>query len=166
MLGWAASRARANSHYLRAYDYDESVDFETASGELTSTSAAAIPQRAALLYLGRSGSLHFRIGCTLPKKRLWLVEIWVENRDIFKAVVRDVLFFLAFMAVLSGGRYILERMPLNLNQRLSLENWHFRITVTAWVLLSLFLLVEIVVAFGDKIIDRVIAIWRRIRGGD
>jgi cell division protein FtsW (lipid II flippase) len=93
---------------------------------------------------------------TMPTsgKRFWLYEIWDESRDIFKALVRDTLVFVFVVAVLAGGHYLLELLGLTDERRAFLDRWHFRITTTVWLLLSCFLLLEIVMAITSNI-------WKR-----
>src|ERR1043165_5293208 len=44
------------------------------------------------------------------KQHFWLWEIWLENREIFKCVVRDAIFFLFLMLVAAGGRLLVEQI--------------------------------------------------------
>jgi hypothetical protein len=91
----------------------------------------------------------------VPKKHFWLWEIWLENRDIFKAVIRDILFFVIWMLALACGRVVVESLPLSPDQRHTVELTHFRITWGIWVLMSVFLAGEIIVGFGGKLIETV-----------
>jgi len=97
------------------------------------------------------------------KRRLWFIEMWIEGRDIFKAIIRDVLFFLLLMSVLAGGRWLLETLDLTQDQRHLIESWHFKITISAWILLSLLLLLEICVGIGTELWERIADARKRIR---
>jgi len=88
-------------------------------------------------------------------RRFWPVEVWLESREIFKALVRDTLAFLFVVAVLAAGHWLIQIIGLSGDQQSFLERWHFRLTVAVWILLSCFLIVEICIGLWLRIWDQI-----------
>lgn len=76
---------------------------------------------------------------------LWIWEVWLENRTTFKLLVGDVVKFLAVMAIIYVGHFIIALLPISVARREFLELWHFLFTTVAWIWFCLTLLAEIIV---------------------
>lgn len=99
---------------------------------------------------------------TQPEHTFWLWEIWLDRRELFKAIVGDVLFFLLLMGVLAGGRWFLHRLDLTPSQAALIEEYHYRSTVAVWLLLTGTLMVEVLSAVVSKVSSR-LAAWKANR---
>ena len=84
-------------------------------------------------------------------RKFWLWEVWLENRETVKLIAGDALTFFLLMGIVSTSHYLIAQMPLEGAKRASLESWHFRFIVVAWILLSVTLIVEITIASWERI---------------
>ncbi len=85
------------------------------------------------------------------RRKFWLWEVWLENRETVKLIAGDALIFLLLMGIVSALHYFIAQMPLEETTRASLESWHFRFIMLAWILLSVTLFVEIAIASWERI---------------
>ncbi len=90
-------------------------------------------------------------GHASARRPVLVLEMWFENRPFIKAVLVDFGFFLLFVAILELSHLILKSLSLQGEQVATLEEWHFRLIVAAWLLLAFGMLGEIVILLVRRI---------------
>ena len=70
-------------------------------------------------------------------RRLWLIEIWEEHREHFKALIGHVLFFLLLLGALILIGYLIKISSLDEDQKRVLEIIDFYAIVLTIVLLAI-----------------------------
>lgn len=58
-------------------------------------------------------------------KRFWLIELWIENRELFKDFVRHIVSFLLFLTSLEGLHRLLKLSTLSPHELNLLSRLHF-----------------------------------------
>lgn len=77
----------------------------------------------------------------------WLVEMWKENRQVFKTVVGDALLFFVLLGFLQLAHFgLLLLSPLPPERRELVETVHFRMFMGATLLGGLSLLLEVIIS--------------------
>ena len=85
------------------------------------------------------------------ERRMWLVEVWYDCRETIKLIVKDAILFLLLMTFIVLGHYVISRLPVAVDRRATLENLHFYSIVSAWLLFTITLILEIVLAIFHKV---------------
>jgi hypothetical protein len=77
------------------------------------------------------------------ERRWWLIEIWLENRQIFKVLISDAIFFLLYLGLLTVAHYGISAVPLQADRKEFLETLHFGLVVTVWIVMACVMLLEL-----------------------
>jgi hypothetical protein len=85
-------------------------------------------------------------------RRWWWIELWLENRTLFKEFIKHVLFFLALFGALSLFRWLFHDSKVEPEQLTLLSKVHF----------YMFLILLVIFA-GSFIIKVMIGEYREIR---
>ena len=80
------------------------------------------------------------------KRQFWLVEIWLENREIFKAVALDAILFLVLLGVLALANAVIDRIELRPDRKELIETIHFCFVVSIMVLMGITMVFEVGIA--------------------
>lgn len=68
-------------------------------------------------------------------QQFWPIELWIENRGIFKELIKHILLFLLLLGSLIGLHEILARSGLPANQKEIFDKLHFYASI---ITLSIF----------------------------
>src|ERR1700754_3683058 len=71
----------------------------------------------------------------IQSSKYWFVEIWLEYRNTFKALVGDTLVFALVISVLSGAHYVLNRSHLPPERAEVIDKIHFYAYLTFLVII-------------------------------
>lgn len=82
---------------------------------------------------------------TKSPRRFWLVEMWEENRALFKELIKHILIFSLFIALLSGSHYLLQRSKLPQDELELVSKVHFYTYVVALVIFSASFIIKVVI---------------------
>src|SRR5213594_2304296 len=99
-------------------------------------------------------------------QRWWFVEIWAENRDVFKGtvaevfvlllgIVVDALVFLAMLGSMVTAYALLEKVAYPLERKKILEVVHYSVYLTIW---SMFM-ANLVIRMGLFLLERLRSAW-------
>lgn len=69
-------------------------------------------------------------------RQIWPIELWQENRGIFKELIKHIMFFLLFLGSLIGIHEILARSGLPANQIEIIDKIHFYESIIALLIFS------------------------------
>lgn len=69
-----------------------------------------------------------------PRRRLWLLEIWDEKREIYKAITGDTLIFLFLMLALTIVYEAVGKSPYPKERKETFETIHYYGYLTLWVI--------------------------------
>ena len=78
-------------------------------------------------------------------QQFWLIEIWQENRGIFKELIKHILFFLLLLGSLIGFHEILARTGLPTNQKDMLDKVHFYGSIIALLIFSGSFIIKVII---------------------
>lgn len=79
------------------------------------------------------------------ERRLWFIEIWFENREAFKELMKGVLGFGTFVVVLTVLHELLKLSSLPENYKVVIDKVHFYPSVVALVILSVSFIIKIAI---------------------
>lgn len=99
-----------------------------------------------------SPTLDSSVDPVVQPTRWWWIELWVENRTLFKEFIKHVLFFLALFGALSLFRWLFHDSKVEPEQLILLTKVHF----------YMFLILLVIFA-GSFIIKVMIGEYREIR---
>lgn len=78
-------------------------------------------------------------------RRFWVIELWEENREVFKELVKHILIFGVFIASLSGIHHLLKLSSLPENELGLLNKLHFYAYVIALVIFAGSFIIKVVI---------------------
>jgi hypothetical protein len=73
----------------------------------------------------------------------WFIELWWESREIFKELVRHILFFGMLIGSLILFHYVLERSGLPPDQKAALDKVHFWGSVISLVIFTVSFIIKL-----------------------
>jgi hypothetical protein len=79
----------------------------------------------------------------VPSTKWWWVELWVENRALFKEMVKHVLFFGGLIGSLEGFHKLLGVSKLPDAQRELLNRVHFDMYLVALVIFAISFIIKV-----------------------
>jgi hypothetical protein len=71
-----------------------------------------------------------------PKKRIFLSEIWTENRSVVKEIISHTVGFALLIGVLLAFHPVIERSPLPLDEKEILHKIDFYTTVISLIMFA------------------------------
>jgi hypothetical protein len=81
-------------------------------------------------------------------KKLWLIEIWEEEREVFKSLVGHLGLFLVIIMIFLLSNYIISLSNLHNDQKELIEKFHFwtiAITLTLAIVSSIFKMIILII---------------------
>ena len=70
------------------------------------------------------------------QRQYWFIELWTENRELFKELIKHVLIFGIFIGSIIGFHEILTRSTLPNDERELLNKVHFYMYLVALVIFA------------------------------
>lgn len=78
-------------------------------------------------------------------QRWWWIELWYENRELFKELIKHLLIFLAFFALLVGAHELLRRSHVPKEQIDVIDKIHFYLSVISLVIFAVSFIIKLIV---------------------
>lgn len=79
------------------------------------------------------------------KSQFWFVELWKENREVFKELIKHIFFFLLLIGSLIGFHELLSRSTLPPNQKEMLDKVHFYMSIIVSVIFSFSFIIKAII---------------------
>lgn len=80
-----------------------------------------------------------------PSQRWWWNELWYENRELFKELIKHLLIFLTFFGFLVGAHELLRRSHVPKEQIVVIDKIHFYLSVISLVIFAVSFIIKLVV---------------------
>lgn len=80
-----------------------------------------------------------------PPRRNFLIELWTENRGLFKELLKHILIFAIFIVSLTLLHEVLEFSSLPPDRKDALDKIHFYMSVVALVIFSTSFMIKVII---------------------
>jgi hypothetical protein len=78
------------------------------------------------------------------KHSFWFVELWYEQRGLFKELVKHIFVFGILLSTLEGSHWILGKSQLQEARLLLLDKFHFWSSIVLLVIFAVSLIIKVV----------------------